>query len=86
MSKPTMTAELMTIHNEMDSLTLTMMDMELDSLKADYIDKHGDLLETSARLYNSASGEAIAYRHKREAIKTKYDDLLFKSWLSHDIA
>lgn len=81
-----MTAELMTIHNEMDSLTLTMMDMELDRLKADYIITHGDLLETSARLYDSTSIEAIAYRHKRDEITSKYNDILFNSWLTHDIA
>lgn len=85
MNKPTMNIELMTIHNEMDSLTKTMMDMELDSLKADYIDKHGDLLETSARLYNSPSIEAIEYRHKRDEITSKYNDMLFNSWLTHDI-
>lgn len=86
MNKPTMSKELITIHNEMDSLTLTMMDMELDSLKADYILKHGDLLETSARLYNSANIEAIEYRQKRDEITIKYNDMLFNSWLTHDIA
>ena len=86
MNKPTMSKELMATHNEIDSLTLTVMDMELDSLKADYIAKHGDLSERTALYDDNASREAIAYRREREAIKDKYDDMLFKSWKTHDIA
>ena len=86
MNKPTMNKELMATHNEIDSLTLTVMDMELDSLKADYIAQHGDLSERTALYDDNVSREAIAYRREREAIKAKYDAMMFKSWKTHDIA